>query len=91
MPGWHPDILDHTCVLFLFCLFCAVRSVKRLSRLIIPSIRRPVMESATSAQQRRFRHKSGVGSGFAVLTLPTSCRSFVAGLPDSKSTFGDLN
>jgi len=64
MPGWHPDILDHAYVLFLFFLFCAVRSVKRRNRLIIPSIRRLVTESATSAQQRRFRRRFGVGSGF---------------------------
>ena len=65
MPGWHPDILHHACVLFLFSLFCAICSVKWRSRLIIPSIRRPVMESASSARQRRFRHRFDVESGFA--------------------------
>lgn len=64
MPRWHPDILDHACVLFLFCLFCAVYSVNWRNRLIIPSIRLPVMESASSARQRRFQHRFGVGSGF---------------------------
>lgn len=56
MPERHPDILDHACVLFLLCLFCADCSVRRPSGLIFPSIRQSETEAATSAQQRRFRH-----------------------------------
>jgi hypothetical protein len=53
MPGFRPDILDHAYVFFLFCLSCAECSVKRQRGLIIPSIRRPVTDAATNAQQRR--------------------------------------
>ena len=68
-----------------FSWFVPCYPVNRRGGLIFPSIRWPVMETATSAQQRRVRHEFSAGSGSLNLALPTSCQSIPADSTYSKS------